>query len=362
MPPFVPGLELSRAFYTEVVRPLLDARFPGLRHSAALIGPGSEVLGYDTLISTDHHWGPRLLLFLAEDDYERHKQQIEDTLANNLPYTFRGYSTNFDSPDNIGVRLLKEIQAGPVSHRVEMYTVPAFFEQYLGIDLSKGIEVADWLTFSEHRLLAATAGDIFHDGLGELGEARESLRYYPHDVWLYLLASQWAKIGQEEAFMGRASDVGDELGSRIIATRLVYHLMRLSFLMERKYAPYTKWFGTAFARLDCAPALLPVFDNVLSAADWQEREKHLSQAYTIAAKLHNDLGIIAPLDTEVAYYYERPYMVIHAERFADAIWRAITDEEVKRIDALIGSVNQLVDSTDVIENLGLMEKLKALYH
>jgi hypothetical protein len=361
MPPFVPGLELSRAFYAEVVGPLLDAHFSGLPHAATLIGPGSEVLGFDTAISTDHHWGPRLLLFLSEHDFERYKQQIDNALADNLPYTFRGYPTNFGPPDEIGVRLLKETEAGPVSHRVEIYTVPAFFEQYLGIDPNRQIGVADWLTFSEHRLLAVTAGDVFLDGLGELGQARARLRYYPHDIWLYLLASQWAKIAQEEAFMGRAGDVGDEIGSRVIATRLVQHLMRLCFLMERRYAPYSKWFGTAFSRLDSAQALLPVLHRVLAADSWHEREKHLSAAYGITAKMHNDLGITASLGTEVASYHERPYMVIHADRFVDAIRHAITDEEVKRISVLIGSVNQFIDSTDLLENLWLTDKLKALY-
>ena len=61
----ISGLELSRRFYWEAVRPLLDDYAPGLPHAAALIGPGSEVLGFDDLTSTDHHWGPRVLLFLA---------------------------------------------------------------------------------------------------------------------------------------------------------------------------------------------------------------------------------------------------------------------------------------------------------
>lgn len=38
--------------------------------------------------------------------------------------------------------------------------------------------------------------------------------------------------------------------------------MRLCFLMEKQYAPYPKWFGTAFAQLDCAERLLPVFEEV----------------------------------------------------------------------------------------------------
>ena len=63
---FIPGLELSRLFYAEQVRPLLDASFSGLPHSAALIGWGSDVLGFDTARSTDHNWGPRVQLFLAD--------------------------------------------------------------------------------------------------------------------------------------------------------------------------------------------------------------------------------------------------------------------------------------------------------
>ena len=55
MPDFISGLELSRLFYWEVVRSLLDKHYPGLPHAAALIGPGSEVLGFDTEMSMDHH-------------------------------------------------------------------------------------------------------------------------------------------------------------------------------------------------------------------------------------------------------------------------------------------------------------------
>lgn len=54
---FIPGIELSRRFYAEAVRPILDAHYPGLPHAAAHVG--SDVLGYDTEMSTDHFWGRR---------------------------------------------------------------------------------------------------------------------------------------------------------------------------------------------------------------------------------------------------------------------------------------------------------------
>ena len=55
---FVPGAGLSRRLYHEVVRPILSARFPDLRHAAPLLGLGSEVLGFDDEMSTDHDWKP----------------------------------------------------------------------------------------------------------------------------------------------------------------------------------------------------------------------------------------------------------------------------------------------------------------
>src|ERR1035437_2725711 len=48
---FMPGLELCHNFYEEVVAPAV-----GVSHGAALLGPGSDVLGYDTERSTDHDW------------------------------------------------------------------------------------------------------------------------------------------------------------------------------------------------------------------------------------------------------------------------------------------------------------------
>jgi hypothetical protein len=55
MPKFIPGLKLCELFYRQAVKPVLDADFPQVQHAAALIGHGSEVLDFDTPLSTDHH-------------------------------------------------------------------------------------------------------------------------------------------------------------------------------------------------------------------------------------------------------------------------------------------------------------------
>lgn len=106
---FTPGIEPCRRFYVAAVRPILAAAFPNLVHSAALLGNGSEVLGYDSVRSTDHHEGPRLLLFLTPGDCECLGARIVETLARRLPLMFMGYSIHFGPPDAAGVRLLRPV-------------------------------------------------------------------------------------------------------------------------------------------------------------------------------------------------------------------------------------------------------------
>ncbi len=364
MPDFIPGLKLDELFYREAVKPVLEDEFPDLSYSAALIGSGSEVLGFDTEMSSDHHWGPRVMLFLGDDDCERYKDSIHDTMRHKLPHAVHGYPTNFSAPDpnDGGVQLLQATDSGLVNHRVELFTLRGFFKDYIGYDVDSEIGAADWLTFPEQMLRTITEGKVYHDGIG-LQVVRDKFTYYPHDVWLYLLASGWARIGQEEHLMPRAGQVGDEIGSMLIGARLVRDLMRLCFLMEKVYAPYPKWFGTAFTRLKCAGELSPLLRRVLLAESWQEREKHLSAAYEYAANMHNALKITEPLPAQASSFHERPFMVIHGEVFAEALQAKISDPEVKRIASgrLIGSVDQFSDSTDVLSDRRVFRKLRELH-
>jgi hypothetical protein len=369
MPDFIQGLELARSFYLEAVRPLLQSHLPGLQYSAALLGSGSEILGFDTEMSTDHHWGPRVMLFLSEEDHQRFAEIIDEKLRAGLPTKFRGYSTNFSPPDPLdnNTQRLHDIQSGPVNHRVELHSMRRFLLDYLGFDTGVDndlpIDAADWLTFPAQKLRGLIGGAVYHDGLG-LQALRHRFSYYPRDVWLYLLASGWNRIGQEEHLAGRAGIVGDEIGAAIIATRLVRDLMQLCFLMEKQYAPYPKWFGTAFARLQCAAELAPVLTWVLEADDWKARERHLASAYEYVARLHNRLGITEPLGTKVTNFFGRPFLVMHlGARQAEAIKAQITDPDVKRIAdrGLIGSIDQFSDNTDMLSDTRWRATLRRLY-
>jgi Domain of unknown function (DUF4037) len=336
-PPFIPGLELAGALYAEVVAPLLAGEPGRPRYAAALLGPGSEVLGFDSERSADHDWGPRLQIFLAPGAGPDRAAGIAARLARSLPATFRGFPTAFPvsrEPD------------GAARTRIE---VVADLVAWLGLgfDPRRSATVADWLAAPAQRLAELTAGAVFHDGPGGLTAARAGLAWYPRDIWLYVLACQWARIGQEEAFPGRCAEGGDELGSALVTARLARDLIRLCLLMRRRYPPYSKWLAAAFGRLPDAAVIGPDLRAAVAATGWAARERHLSRACSAVAALHNDLGLTRPLDTRTRPYFDRPYQVISAGRFAAALRAAIADPQIRALPPA-GAVDQVIDSTDAI--------------
>lgn len=358
--PFIKGLDLCEQFFEEAVRPLLDHHFPNLRYAAGRLGGGSDVLGFDTPQSRDHDWGPRGTLFLAEANFAELASAIDQLLREHLPTTLRGYPTHYGRhPD--GSLNLEFIEAGPVNHMIKITTAERFAQAYLALNISQPLRPVDWLCLPSQRLATVRNGRLFHDSLGEMTQLRQTLHFYPHDVWLYLLAGQWTRIAQEDVFVSRTGDVGDDLGSRMIAARQVQNIMRLAFLLEKKYAPYIKWFGTAFAQLDCAADLAPVFDHVWQAASWQPREAALNEAYLYLARWHNKLQLTDPLPAEVGFFHERPYRVIHTDQYADALYEQIQDPLVRALPRGLGNLDQLSDSTDILSASWRFPKFAPLF-
>jgi Domain of unknown function (DUF4037) len=337
-PPFVPGLRLAGEFYAEVVRPLLDEACPGLDHAAALLGPGSEVLGFDSPRSTDHDWGPRLAILTtgAEPD---EPAALAGLLERRLPESFRGYPVFFPASRD---------PAGGPRHWVEIKALQPFLKQLLGFDVSsQPAGVADWLATPTQRLAEVTGGAVYHDGPGELTLARARLAWYPDQVWRYVLACQWQRIAQEEAFPGRCAEAGDELGAAVVAGRLARDLMRLCLLMSRRYPPYSKWLGSAFAALPEAAAIGPALAGALAATDAGARERGLGRACELAAARHNELGLTDPVDPRTRPYYDRPFRVLDAGRLTAALLATVTEPELRR-RLPVGAIDQFADSTDAL--------------
>lgn len=336
-----PAAELSGAFYDQVVRPLLEGR----PHGAALLGWGSDVLGYDTERSSDHGWGPRVIVFLDDADG---KEELKGLLTASLPDRFKGRPVRFGW------------DAVEATHHVNVTTLPSWLVEHLGVDATAGMSVLDWLLTPQQRLLGVVSGEVYADDSGTLGELRHALSWYPDQVWRWLLACQWRRLAQEEAFVARTAEVGDETGSVVTAARLTRDMMRLALLLGRSYAPYQKWLGTAFTRREHPDGLPERLGEALHARDVTARESALAEAYSALARRHNSAALTDRIGPSTTTYHGRPARVLMADRFTEACLATVTDPMLLALP-LIGAVDQVADSTDVLSNPRTYRRLASVY-
>ncbi len=262
------------------------------------------MLGYDDSMSTDHTWFARVIVFVADDDLMKQGESLQGQLIKRIPDRLDGVPTE-----------------------VKVTSVKQYFLDQLDLDVSAAWDAYDWISLPEQRLCAMTAGAVFHDDL-DLTQVRRRLAYYPTDVWLYLMLAGWWRVHPEMNLLGRAGYAGDELGSALISSEIVSGLMHLSFLIERRYAPYSKWFGTAFSELHIADRLSAPLDIALHARTWREREQALGEGYEMVAGAFNDLEITPRLTLEPVRLWDRPFTVMWAD-FPGVLSAAISDPQVR---------------------------------
>lgn len=345
---FIPGIDLARVFYEDHVR-TIAADVP---HTAALLGEGSEVLGFDTERSTDHAWGPRLQLFVEADSVAGIKRRLEEE----LPDEVRGWPARF-----------YRWQENEVAHHVEVWTLEDWLSKTLGYDPRDGMPNARWLATSQQSLLHVTAGALFHDGTGELTAVREQLSWYSRDVWLWIMASAWQRVQDIEPMVGRTAETGDEIGNLLVIAKLIGHLMSLCFLQEQRYAPYLKWRARAFMELEGAKELAPKFGRALSADGLDARIEAVAESLEEVGRRHNDLRLTEYLDYRTGPFdvkindAVRPFRVLNANRYVKACFEAIKDDGLKDLDA-VGSLDQLLDTNDLVTNFtDWPRKLEAIF-
>ena len=185
---FTPSLELSRMLFQEQIALIMAREFPDLAYVAATFGMCSEILGLDDDVSMNHEWGPRVTVFLTEEDFARHATDMMPVFRELLPNEFKGFNMMWRQP---GVDVHDTTET--ILYHVSVRTVAASLKFYGGIT-SLPLGEMDWLRVSEQHLLEFTSGIVYRDDIGELTRARESLRYYPDNVLRFLLMHEWYAI------------------------------------------------------------------------------------------------------------------------------------------------------------------------
>jgi hypothetical protein len=279
------GLEISRNFIQRVFLPLLQEALPEdyRRLAVAVVGTGSDVLGWDDPISRDHHWGPRATVFYSRADAAHLEPLLDQILAGRLPATFEGYELR------VGIGNLTGVCRCPLEN---------FFERFLGTDQIPAADL-DWLELCEVDLFHVTAGNVVFDGPGDLTRRRQALAYYPDNVWKKRLADWCMYVtGREAPYnLHRMRKRQDELTCTIYLGLCLKRQMELCFALNRRYAPYTKWLNKSFRELPkYAGELSSCIDDLMAESAWDRRVKLLIDGNYVLADALADLGLTKPVE------------------------------------------------------------------
>ena len=232
------GIELAREFYEEYGKPMIERDFSRYadRIAVGLVGRGSECLGFDDDVSTDHDFAPGFCIWITEEDEREFGFKL-----------FRSYST---LPKEYKGFKLKDKSNCDFSGRGVM-TIREFFTNYTG--KAEGPEtLSDWLYTPSYYLAEATNGEVFCDKLGEFTRIREKIKNgMPEDVRMKKIASAVFLMAQSGQYnYSRCLHHRETGAARLALSEFVKNSIEVSFLLNKKHMPYYKWSFKAMKELE----------------------------------------------------------------------------------------------------------------
>lgn len=223
------GIELSREFYLQYGKPMLEREFPDVldRIAVGLAGEGSECLGFDDEVSRDHDFEPGFCLWITEADERIFGFRLERAYAK-LPKEFMG---------------LRRSNLSPVGgNRHGVITVEKFYTRFLGAPTAPDT-VRRWLYTPSSSLCSACNGQVFEDPLGEFTAVRNCLLAgYPEDIRKKKLAAHTVFMAQAGQYNYARCLARGELGAAQLAVfEFVKHAISAIYLLNNRYEPFYKW-------------------------------------------------------------------------------------------------------------------------
>ncbi len=274
-------IAVSRRFFEQAVRPLLERSFPeeARQMACGVFGYGSECLGMDDAVSRDHHWGLRIDALMPDALFRGRSGEILARVGEQLPDSFEGFGLREGHVKGAGI-------------------APESLEGFLGrtIGLTGAPKtLREWLDMPEEDIVHVTNGEVWYDPSGRFTRIREALAYYPEPVWLRRI-SHWCRYfsGMGVYALHRALMRGNLVYATTALGLSLKWAMELAFLLNRRYYPYDKWLHPFFRKLpDLADRMDPLISEAVQAGtSWERRERILEAISDILDGKMVGLGII----------------------------------------------------------------------
>lgn len=226
----VSGMDLSRNFYEEYGKSMIQEQFPeyAARIAVGFAGEGSDRFGFDDAFSEDHDYGAGFSLWLTDEDYEaigKELQQAYEKLEQQYAKRTEQVLWTSHSKGRFGVQRIHD-----------------FYETLTGYPEGP-VTQEEWTQVAEERLAASVNGEVFLDDLGEFTRIRNQIkRYYPMKIWLLKLAQYTSLFGQYGQYnYKRMSKRKDWTAAGLMREKAVEYALHSVYLINGQFCPHDKW-------------------------------------------------------------------------------------------------------------------------
>ena len=343
--PPITGMELCRRYYEEYGRPMIAGKFHAYesRIAVGLVGKGSDCFGFDDVLSQDHDFGPRFVMWVTKKVYDEIGEELQEAY-DKLPNQFLGVDRieTFHGKDRSGVMIIEE-----------------FYKNLLGFDLvgmlahnhedtASGKESLDtikcWLSVQEYGLAAAVNGEVFRDDEGIFTQYRKLLSaYYPKAVWYRKVAQTCALFSQSGQYnLPRMRRRGQLVSAELAKAECAKQAMKLYYLLNRKYAPHDKWL---YKGMPENPQMTLGEEGMENA----DVPKLVEQMSLLPADIAHEAALITAVESLAVIFaneLEKLNMVGKCDLYLDAC----TKELMTKSDALLTAI---VANTPIVTALSL---------
>ena len=307
------GIELSKAFFEEYGKPMLE-EFPEVKPylAAGLFGSGSECFGFDDKVSSDHDFEAGFCLFLPDESVvDRRTAFLLERAYAKLPKEFMGVRRSVLSP--VG------------GARRGVLRTDEFFLEKIG-SKDGTLTLNQWLTVPEQALAEATNGEVFFDNYGEITKIREGLKQYPEEVRRKKLAGNLLLMAQSGQYnYKRCLDHGEEAAAQLAVGEFVNSAMAVIFLLNNKYKPYYKWSFRALRALPKLSLEAEIMEYLLTTPNGSD---------TAEEKYYAIEGIAADVIDELAEQNLTNAICGDLEKHAYSVNDGIEDAELRNMHIL----------------------------
>ncbi len=343
--PQITGLELCRRYYEEYGAPMIAERFRAyeLAIAVGLVGKGSDCFGFDDVLSQDHDYGPRFVMWVTKKVYDEIGEELQEAYES-LPGSFMGVDRieTFHGRDRCGVMVIEEFYKNLLG-----YNLVGMLDHNSGEGASgkESMEtIKSWLAVHDYALASAVNGEVFRDDEGIFTRYRNMLmEYYPKAVWYRKIAQTCALFSQNGQYnLPRMRMRGQLVAAELAKAECARQAMKLYYLLNRKYAPHDKWL---FKGMPENPQMVLCEEGVEQAgvAELVERISLLPVDQGHETELTTAIESLAVI---FANELERNSMVGKCDLYLDACTKELTAKS----DALLTAI---VANTPVITALSL---------